>query len=213
MPAAAKPNSRGAAAAQPACIIWSGMDFESSFELIEKAKGGDTAAQDRLIARYRPRIFRWATGRMPSYARDFTDTDDIVQVAFIGLVNHFDSFSYQGEWSLQAYLRKTVVNEIRQQIRRRERSPGVEPLPEDLESSDLCPHEHAVGREVFARYNAALETLSAIEQEAIVAWVELGCSHKEIMLLTEKPTVDATRMFVTRALEKLAKVMAASLGR
>lgn len=189
------------------------MDLESSFELIEKARHGDTQAQDQLVARYRPRIYRWATGRMPSYARDFTDTDDIVQLALIGLVRNVGSFKYEGEWSLQAYLRRTVVNEIRQQIRRRGRRPDVEPLPESLEAKDLCPHEQAVGREAFARYSAALETLSAIEQEAVVAWVELGCSYKEIMLLTEKPSADAARMFVTRALEKLAKIMAASEGR
>ena len=70
-----------------------------------------------------------------------------------------------------------------------------------------------MGEEVFARYNAALETLPPAEQEAVIAWVEMGCSHKEIMLLIDRPTVDAARMFVTRALEKLAKVMAASLGR
>jgi RNA polymerase sigma-70 factor, ECF subfamily len=189
------------------------MDFESSAQLIAKAKAGDTSAQDHLLARYRPRIFRWATGRIPGYARDFTDTDDIVQVALVGLVKNFGSFEYQGEWSLQAYLRKTVVNEIRKQIRRRVRLPDVRTLPDDLASSSPCPHETAVGREVFARYNAALETLPPVEQEAVVAWVEMGCSYKEIMLLADKPTADAARMFVTRALEKLAKSMAAALGR
>jgi RNA polymerase sigma-70 factor, ECF subfamily len=189
------------------------MDLESSFELIEKAKSGDAEARDRLLARYRPRIFRWATGRMPAAARDFTDTDDIVQLALIGLVRNFESFDYRGEWSLQAYLRKAVVNEIRQQIRRRSRTPCLEPLVEEVTSTDLCPYEQAVGREVFARYNAALDALSPMEQEAVIAWVELGCSHKEIMLLTEKSTVDAARMFVSRALDKLAQAMAARAAR
>jgi RNA polymerase sigma-70 factor (ECF subfamily) len=213
MPAAKKTEQQPIGGRGSACIILTAMDFESSFELVTKAKAGDTGAWDTLLARYRPRIFRWATGRIPGYARGFTDTEDIVQLAFIGLVNNLDSFDYRGEWSLQAYLRKSVVNEIRQQIRKRGRSPDVEGLTDGLVSADLCPYEHAVGREVFARYNAALETLTAIEQEAVIAWVELGCSHKEIMLLAEKPTVDASRMFVTRALEKLATVMAASLGR
>jgi RNA polymerase sigma factor (sigma-70 family) len=189
------------------------MDFESSFDLIQQARAGDETARDRLLDRYRPRIFRWATGRMPAYARDFTDTDDIVQVALIGLVKNFGTFDYQGEWSLQAYLRKAVVNEIRKQIRRRTRLPDHQALPESLASTDLCPYESAVGREVFASYNAALELLTPIEQEAVVAWVEMGCRHKEIMLLVDKPSVDATRMFVSRSLEKLAKVMTASLGR
>ncbi len=189
------------------------MDLESSFELLEKARHGDAGAQDLLLARYRPRIHRWASGRMPAYARYFTDTDDIVQVALMGLVKNVGTFKYEGEWSLQAYLRRTVVNEIRQQIRRRGRRPEIEPLSETVESKDLCPYEEAVGREAFARYSAALEQLSPIEQEAVIAWVELGSSYKDIMLLTEKPSVDAARMFVGRALEKLAKTMAAALGR
>jgi RNA polymerase sigma factor (sigma-70 family) len=213
MPSAKKPNTPVAKARRNACIILTAMDLESSFELIEKARAGDSGATDRLLGRYRPRISRWTTGRIPGYARDFTDTDDIVQIALIGLVKNFESFEYQGEWSLQAYLRKTVVNEIRKQIRKRTRMPDVQALPESLASSELCPYETAVGKEVFARYNAALETLTPIEQEAVIAWVEMGCSHKEIMLLVDKPSVDAARMFVTRALEKLAKVMAASLGR
>ena len=184
------------------------MDLETSFELIEKAKAGDAEAKNRLLARYRPRIIRWASGRMPAYARDFTDTEDIVQLALIGLVKNFDSFDYQGEWSLQAYLRQAVVNHIRQQIRRRSRLPDHADLPDDLLSSALCPYEQAVGKEAFARYSAALESLKPVEQEAIIAWVELGCSHQEIRVLTEKPSVDAARMFVSRALEKLAKAMA-----
>ena len=46
------------------------MDPESSFELIERAQGGDPAALERLLERYRPRLRRWASGRLPRYARD-----------------------------------------------------------------------------------------------------------------------------------------------
>jgi DNA-directed RNA polymerase specialized sigma24 family protein len=123
-------------------------------------------------------------------------------------VRNLDTFDYRGEWALQAYLRRAVLNEVRKQIRRRQRIPQLEGMPEDLETSELCPYEAAVGREVFARYNEALERLTPLEQEAVVAWVEMGCSHREIMLLTEKSSVDAARMFVTRALEKLARHMA-----
>ena len=186
------------------------MDLESSLELIQKAKTGDEAAIEQLLARYRPRLFRWASGRMPAYARDFTDTEDLIQVALLGLVRNFATFRYEGEWSLQAYLRRSVVNGIREQLRKRVRTPEMQELPVDLKARDQCPYEQAVGKEVFERYNRALEQLTAMEQEAVVAWVELGCSHREILLLTEKPSVDASRMFVSRALEKIATLMAAN---
>lgn len=184
------------------------MDIESSLELLERTRAGDSEARERLLARYRPRIYRWASGRIPGYARDFTDTEDLVQLAMMGLVKNLDTFDYRGEWALQAYLRRAVLNEVRKQIRRRQRTPQIEGVAEDLETAELCPYETAVGREVFARYNQALERLTPLEQEAVVAWVEMGCSHREIMLLTEKSSVDAARMFVTRALEKLARDMA-----
>ena len=48
------------------------MDPESSFELIERAQAGDSSAFNRLLERYRPRLHRWATGRLPRYAREMT---------------------------------------------------------------------------------------------------------------------------------------------
>jgi len=86
------------------------MDFESSFELIAKAQQGDTQALERLLGRYRPRLQRWASGRLPRYARDMTDTDDLVQEALIGTFRNFQSFENRGEWALQGYLRHAVLN-------------------------------------------------------------------------------------------------------
>jgi RNA polymerase sigma-70 factor, ECF subfamily len=52
---------------------------ESSIELIEPAKAGDSHALDTLIARYLPRLQRWASGRLPAWARDLAETQDLVQ--------------------------------------------------------------------------------------------------------------------------------------
>lgn len=185
------------------------MDLESSFELLRRAKSGDTPALDLLLERYRARLHRWCSGRLPRYARDFTDTDDIVQEALAGLVRTFDTFDYRGEWSVQAYLRRSAINRIRDQIRRHVARPPVGDVPADAEAPDLSPLEQVMGREAFGRYQTALEMLTDAEREAVIARVELGCSHAEIMHLLDKPTPDAARMFVARALEKLAREMAA----
>jgi len=42
----------------------------------------------------------------------------------------------------------------------------------------------------------------------VVARLELGCSYQEIADLLAKPTPDAARMVVGRALTKLARLMA-----
>ena len=183
------------------------MDPESSFELIERAQAGDRSALDRLLARYRPRLQRWASGRLPRYARDFADTDDLVQDALIGTLKNFKAFEHRGEWALQAYLRQAVSNRIRDELRRVGTRPRREEMPEDLTAHEASPLEAAVGRQLFEQYDAALASLPEQEREAVIARIELGCSYQEVAQVLEKPTADAARMIVARALAKLATLM------
>lgn len=182
------------------------MDPESSFELIQRAQAGDRSALESLLERYRPRLQRWASGRLPHYARGMTDTDDLVQDALIGTFKNFKDFDRRGEWALQAYLRKAVSNRIRDELRRVRSQPRREVLeePPGAEPSQL---ETVIGTETFTKYEKALESLDDVEREAVIARVELGCSYQEIAALVEKPTSDAARMTVSRALAKLARLM------
>ena len=191
-------------------VFFAGMDVESSLELIERAQAGDAGALERLLVRYRPRLQRWASGRLPRYAREMTDTEDLVQEVLIGTVKNFKSFDQRGEWALQAYLRRAVTNRIRDELRRYQSQPRRQDLPEDAAASDRSPLELAVGREVMARYENSLQLLDEAEREAVIARVELGCSYQEIASLVDKPSPDAARMFVARALAKLAQQMAAA---
>jgi RNA polymerase sigma-70 factor (ECF subfamily) len=186
------------------------MDPESSFELIQRAQSGDSSALERLLERYRPRLQRWASGRLPRYARDMTDTDDLVQDALIGTIRNFKAFEQREEWALQAYLRRAVTNRIRDELRKVQSRPRRDDMPEGAAATDLSPLQAAVGRETFERYDAALETLGDIEREAVIARVELGSSYEEIAALLDKPSADAARMTVTRALTKVARMMSAS---
>jgi RNA polymerase sigma-70 factor (ECF subfamily) len=54
-------------------------DPESTLDLLERARSGDRQAMDLLFARYVPLLRRWATGRLPRWARDLADTHDLVQ--------------------------------------------------------------------------------------------------------------------------------------
>jgi RNA polymerase sigma-70 factor (ECF subfamily) len=57
------------------------------------------------------------------------------------------------------------------------------------------------------RYEAALASLSDDDREAIVARVELGGTYEEVAAALGKPTADAARMAVGRALLRLAEAM------
>ena len=183
---------------------------ESSFTLIRLAQGGDEVALDRLLSRYLPRLQRWASGRLPSYARSMAETQDIVQDALIATVRNLPHFTTRYEGALQAYLRHAVMNRVRDEIRRALAQPKYKELSASIEDDAASPLERAMGQETFARYDAALIALDEAEREAVIARVELGCSYQEIADLIDKPSPDAARMVVSRALRQIATHMASN---
>jgi RNA polymerase sigma factor (sigma-70 family) len=183
------------------------LDPESSFELIARAQAGDTAALNRLLQRYLPRLQRWASGRLPRYARGMADTNDLVQDVLIATLRHLPRFEQRHEGALQAYLRQAVTNRIRDELRRLEHRTRREELADGLVDPGASPLEVAIGKQAFQRYETALAALDSLEREAVIARLELGCSYDEITLLLGKPSVEATRMAVWRSLKKLATLM------
>jgi len=179
----------------------------SSLTLLEQARNGDRSALDRLLQRYLPRLTRWASGRLPRWARDMSDTDDLVQDTLVRSVKNLPQFTPQGEGALQAYLRTAVMNRIRDEVRRRGRQPEPAPLDSALPDEAQSPLEEAIGREVLDKYDRALDRLPAEDQELVIARVEMGCSYAEIAETSGRPSADAARMAVSRALVKLAQEM------
>ena len=72
---------------------------------------------------------------------------------------------------------------------------------------DTSPLEAAIGSQTLDRYEAALARLTEDEREAVVTRVEFGLSYAEVADALGKPSADAARMAVVRALVKLAREM------
>ena len=83
--------------------------IESTATLLNKVKNGDDQARNRLCAIYLPMLQRWAHGRMPIYARDLAETDDLVQSSLIKALDKIDDFKSQHEGAFLAYLRTTFI--------------------------------------------------------------------------------------------------------
>jgi RNA polymerase sigma-70 factor (ECF subfamily) len=179
----------------------------SSIALLEQARAGDASALNRLLQRYLPRLTRWASGRLPQWARDMSDTDDLVQDTLVRSLTSLPRFNPQGDGALQAYLRTAVINRIRDEVRRRARRPVAGPLDETVRHMGLSPLEAAIGRETLDRYDRALEKLEDEERAVVIARIELGCSYAEIADASGRPSPDAARMAVSRALVRLADEM------
>jgi RNA polymerase sigma factor (sigma-70 family) len=183
------------------------MELHSSLTLLERARAGDRAALDLLIARYLPRMQRWASGRLPRWARDMAETQDLVQEALFQTFKRIEKFEPRGEGDLLAYLRKAILNRIRQELRRAKRRPAKCEIDSLAEDGGRSPLEEAIGREAVECYERALATLRREDSELVVARIELGYSNQEIAERFDKPTANAARMAVERAVVRLAKAM------
>ena len=181
----------------------------SSLVLLERIRSGDSQALNRLAQRYLPALTRWATGRLPRWARDLSDTDDLVQDALIRTVRQLDRFEPRRDGALHAYLRSAVMNLIRDEIRRRRRTPFATSLDSTAEApaDDRSPLEEIIGKELLEKYDRALEQLDPEAREVVIARIELGCSYLEIAETFGRPSADAVRMSVSRALVRLAQEM------
>lgn len=180
----------------------------SSLHLLRRARLGDHAALDLLLRRYVPRLKRWARGRLPAYARDLADTDDLVQDTFLKTLRAVGTFEPRHEGSFQAYLREALANRIRDEIRRVSRAPDLEAVDPDCATTELSPLETVIGAETVRRYETALAALRPDDREAIVTRFEMGHSFAEVALALNKPTANAARVAVSRAVLRLAREMA-----
>lgn len=175
--------------------------------MLELIRAGDQAATDRLVLRCLPALRRWAHGRLPTRARGMVDTDDLVQVSVFRALNQVGRFEPRHEGAFLAYLRRTLLNAVRDEIRRAARRPGGEEVSEDLADPAAPAVEQVIGHETMEAYEQALAELSDAQQEAVILRVEFGYTFPEIAEATGSPSANAARMTVARALVRLAEAM------
>ncbi len=183
-------------------------ETESTFVLLDRARAGDQEAVDRLFARHVRPLQRWASGRLPRWARDVSDTDDLVQETLLQTFKRIGHFEPRGSGALLAYLRQAILNRVREELRRKGRRPdGTRLSGLALESELSSPLEQAIGQEALDRYDRALQRLKPEEQNAVIGRVELGYTYEELAEALDKPSAEAARKAAQRALVRLAQEM------
>jgi RNA polymerase sigma factor (sigma-70 family) len=181
--------------------------LDSTFQLISKARTGDQDAIERLFARHLKPLQRWASGRLPKWARDLADTDDLVQEALLQTFKRIGDFEPRRVGALQAYLRQAILNRLRDELRRKARRPDATDLDGLEDVTARSPLEQAIGRQGVEDYEEALGRLRPEEREAIIARVEIGYTYAELAEALGKPSADAARKTARRALLRLAEEM------
>jgi RNA polymerase sigma-70 factor, ECF subfamily len=175
----------------------------TTLHLVERVRQGNQEALDALLERFLPRIRRWASGRLPGAIRDLADTSDLVQDVLLQSFRKIKGLELDREGGLQAYLRQAILNRIRDEFRKAKRRPDAVELESAQADDGPSPLEAAIGRQALDRYEAALAELRPVDREAIIARIELGFTYDEVAQLLGKPTGNAARMAVERALVRL----------
>lgn len=183
------------------------VNEQSTMELLIRIREGDTRAADVLLERCLPPLKRWAHGRLPMQARPALDTDDVVQSALLQLLKRIDRFEPHHVGAMQAYLRQSVINRIRDEVRRLARQPAPSALSDDVSGNTISPLELAIRNEAYVHYREALERLRPRDRKLIVGRVELQWTLEEIVERFGYRTHGAARVAVTRAVARLSAAL------
>ena len=180
---------------------------ETTTRLLVRARAGDKTAVDVLFARYLPALRRWTSGRLPRWARDISDTHDLVQETLLQTFKRVETFEARGPGALQAYLRQAVLNGIRNELRRFGRRPAIAELDSNHVADAPSPLEAAIGREAVERFEDALAELKPEDRELVIARIEMGYDYDELADAFDRPTADAARKALQRAMVRLVEAM------
>jgi RNA polymerase sigma-70 factor (ECF subfamily) len=129
-----------------------------------------------------------------------------VQDTVLQTLRNLGSFEPQREGALLGYLRRSLLNRIRDRFRYAARHPTTK-LSETSPDGGVSPLEFAIEEEDRRRYEAALSRLTPGDREAIVGRIELGYSYEQLALILKKPTPGAARVAIRRALLRLSDEM------
>jgi len=130
-----------------------------------------------------------------------------VQITFLRALTSMEGFQPAHKQAFLAFLRRILMNQIIDLVRKAERRKTSEFHEEVHRAPHPSQLECLLGKEALARYEAAFARLPADKQEAVMMRMELGFTYQKIAMAQGLPSDSAARMKVARALLLLAEVM------
>ena len=184
-------------------------DSSSEQRLFERARRGSRPAADALFERCRPWLRRWARGRLPQWVRSDIDTSDLVQDALQHTFARLPFFESKHVGALRVYLQHAVENRIHDRLRRATRRlDSILPdAPLRVSESAAPQHQQLIDDETWKRYLDGLGHLTDRDRRLIVGRAELGYSYRQLAFMEGRPSSEAARKALGRALKRLIDVM------
>ena len=178
----------------------SAKSSDSTAELVLKAKVGDRSAENEIVRRSLPRLKRFAHGRLPSRVRHGYDTEDIVQDSMLHTLQRLSTFDPTRPGGLQA------IFESRSRIacgtNAAGRSASVRRRPWPMSSTSGRRRSTRRRRRRSPGVSTSRREPPSADRSLLVARIDLGYDYKQIARLFDKPSPDAARVAVHRALRR-----------
>ena len=150
-------------------------------ELVDAARAGDPAAFDRLVRRFRPRIYALALHLSGSSS----DADDIAQDAFVQAYKHMAQFQGRSHFFTWLY-RITVNRALTTQREQRTRGVSLDDVRVEVAMRVDAPSDPRLALELRETYAALLEGLDALSsslKSAVVLTALQGLSYQEAAIV------------------------------
>ena len=175
------------------------------YELIEKARGGDSDATDALLRLYKDKVKKAARG----YFLIGGDLDDLAQEGMLGLFKAIGTFDKSRSEDFEAYammcVNREIINCVRKNNTYKNKTLNAAlPLESAAMNADaLSPESVVIGKEQDVLLDGIIDkNLSKLEKKVVSAFTD-GFSYDEI---AEKNgiTVKSVDNALQRARAKLA---------
>ena len=149
---------------------------KEDFALVERARGGDMAAFEALVRKYRNQVYALSH----HFVRDREDAWDISQEVFVKAYRSLAGF--RGEASFKSWLLRITANHCKDQLKRRRLDvvPLDEAIGGDGEHGPAHPDRRVEMSELGRAIDAAVAALPPKHQMAFVLREYQGMSYEEM---------------------------------
>ena len=170
----------------------------SERELVDRLRRGDASAIGEVYACFA----NYLTAVCSRYIIDDEDIRDVLQESFIKIFTKADTFHYEGEGSLKAWVTQVTVNEALQHLRNQKRKGMVgfddERIEDKAELTDEAPPINDIPTEVLMEM---IRNLPPGYRTVFNLYVIEGKRHKEIAeLLGIQEQTSASQLMRARRL-------------
>ncbi len=191
-------------------------------ELIRRAAGGEAAATEQLLARYRGRLRQMVAVRLDPRLAARLDPSDVVQEALVEITRRLPEYLRTRPLPIYPWLRQITWEQLmhlhvrhlakKRTPLREDSSPvalsdgSVMQLAERVAAAGGSPSRQAIRKEVHQRVRRALERLGPHHREVLILRYLEQLSNQEIAAVL-RIREGTARMRHLRALEKLRELL------